>query len=89
MCNKRCTEKRLPALSRSRLARQRAAELGVSVEEVKRRLDFLEKKQIEWSMTDAEWESFMDCWAEVEAEAKAFGLDFETYVPLAAKEGKA
>jgi hypothetical protein len=29
------------------------------------------------------------CWAEVEAEAKAFGLDFETYVPLAAKEGKA
>jgi hypothetical protein len=66
-----------------------AAELGVSVEEVKRRLDFLEKKQIEWSMADAEWESFMDCWAEVEAEAKAFGLDFETYVPLAAKEGKA
>jgi hypothetical protein len=40
-------------------------------------------------MTDAEWESFMDCWAEVEAEAKAFGLDFETYAPLAAKEGKA
>lgn len=66
-----------------------AAELGVSVEEVKRRLDFLEKKQIEWSMTDAEWESFMDCWAEVEAEAKAFGLDFETYVPLGVKEGKA